>query len=56
MDIVNKPNSDDITLEDDGVKVFLEKEAERILADATLNYSDEGGFEITGLQGSSCCG
>lgn len=56
MDIAIEPSSGDTTFEDDGIRIFLEKEANRMLSNATINYTDEGGFEITGLQRSSCCG
>lgn len=56
MDIAIGPHSDDTIFENDGIRIFLEKEANRMLVDATINYSDERGFEITGLQQSSCCG
>ncbi|GAB4545086.1 MAG: hypothetical protein Fur0020_14260 [Thermodesulfovibrionia bacterium] len=56
MDIANGPTSGDTVFEDDGIRLFLEKEAGRMLANATINYTEEGGFEIIGLQRSSCCG
>jgi len=54
MDIASGPSAGDITLEKDGLMIYLTEDANRILQNATINYTDEGGFEITGLQ-SSCC-
>ncbi|MBI5050584.1 MAG: iron-sulfur cluster assembly accessory protein [Nitrospirae bacterium] len=56
MSIANKPENSDITIQKDELKIFLEKEANKVLSNATINYSDENGFAITGMQGSSCCG
>jgi len=56
MDIANEPSADDVTVEKGDIRIFLEKEAGRMLANATINYTDEDGFVITGLQQSSCCG
>lgn len=54
MGIANVPEDGDETLEKDGLKVFLEKDASKQLSDATIDYSDEQGFAITGMPPSSC--
>ncbi len=56
MDIADGAEKGDVTLEKDGVKVFLEKEANRLLSEATIDFSDERGFIISGMQQTSCCG
>lgn len=56
MDIAPEPEEKDITIEKDGLRMFLEKEAGNILSSATIDYSDESGFIITGLPQTSCCG
>ncbi len=55
MDIANSAYDGDVTVEKDGLKVFLEKEANKLLSDATIDFSDEKGFVITGIPRSSCC-
>ncbi|MHB9112491.1 MAG: hypothetical protein ACYC4D_07660 [Thermoleophilia bacterium] len=55
MDIAESAARGDEILELDGLKVFLEKEANRQLKSATIDYNDAHGFVISGQQGSSCC-
>lgn len=55
MDIANDAKSGDITLEKDGLKVFLEQEANRLLSSAPIDFADEQGFLVTGMTQSSCC-
>ena len=55
MDIASGPSVGDVTLEKDGLMIYLAEDANRMLENATINYTDEGGFEITGLQHSGCC-
>ncbi len=40
MDIADGDRKGDVTLEKDRVKVFLEKEANKLLSEATINFSD----------------
>ena len=54
MDIANVAEDGDITLENDGLKIFLAKDADIMLSEATIDYSDEQGFAITGMAQSSC--
>lgn len=56
MDMAEKAEKGDATLEKDGLKVFLEKEANKLLSEATMDFSDKRGFIISGMQQSSCCG
>lgn len=55
MDIVKDPMYGDKTLEKDGLKVFIEKAADMMLANATIDFVSGQGFVINGMQGSSCC-
>jgi Fe-S cluster assembly iron-binding protein IscA len=56
MDIAEGAQKGDATFEKDGVKVFLEKEVDKLLSEATIDFSDERGFNISGMRQSSCCG
>ena len=56
MDMVQGAEKSDAILKKNGVKVFLEKEANKLLSDATIDFSDERGFIISGMQQASCCG
>lgn len=56
MDIAKEAAKGDVTLEKDGVKVFLEKEANRLLSGAILDFSEKRGIMISGMTRSSCCG
>jgi len=55
MDIAKGPEKGDATIEQGDVKVFLSKEADTLLSNATFDYSDIHGFMITGMPQSSCC-
>lgn len=55
MDIADSASRGDEILELGGLRVFLEKEANRQLKSATIDYNDARGFIISGQQGSSCC-
>ncbi|MBI5870503.1 MAG: hypothetical protein HZB44_06020 [Actinobacteria bacterium] len=54
MDIADSAARGDEILELDGLKVFLEKEANRQLKSATIDYTDARGFVIQGQQQGSC--
>lgn len=56
MDIANEAAKGDVTLEKNGVKIFLEKEANRLLSEATLDHSAKQGIIISGMPRTSCCG
>lgn len=56
MDIADGAEKGDVTLEKNGIKVFLEKKANKLFSDATIDFSDERGFIISGMkQASRCC-
>lgn len=55
MDIANSAYDGDVTLENDGLKIFLEKKANNLFSEATIDFSDEQGFVITGAPKSPCC-
>jgi Fe-S cluster assembly iron-binding protein IscA len=55
MDIAEAAEDSDITIEQDGLQVFLAKEANNLFSDATIDFLDEQGFVITGMPQSSCC-
>ncbi len=54
MDIAEGPGYGDTIIEKAGLKVFLEKNAGALLAEATIDYSEDEGFIISGTQHSSC--
>jgi Fe-S cluster assembly iron-binding protein IscA len=54
MDVAPNPEIGDLTLEKDGLRVFLDKEANNMLLNATIDFSDKQGFAITGMNQSSC--
>ena len=56
MDIAEETEKGDVTLEKNGVKVFLEKEANKLLSEATMDFSEKRGIIISGMPRSSCCG
>jgi len=55
MVIAAAPEENDVTLEKDGLKLFLEKQADEILTQATIDFDDKRGFVTTGVPSSSCC-
>ncbi len=55
MDIADGAKKGDVTIEKDGVTIFLEKDANKMLSEATVDFSDEGGFVISGMQQTSPC-
>jgi len=56
LEVTEKGEPGEKAITKDGIKVFLSKEAEEILLNATIDSSSEG-FKISGLpaSGSSCC-
>jgi Fe-S cluster assembly iron-binding protein IscA len=55
MDIASGPSVGDLTLQKDGLMIYLSEDANRMLENATINFTEEGGFVIEGLQQSGCC-
>jgi Fe-S cluster assembly iron-binding protein IscA len=56
MDVAKGPEQGDATIRKAGINVFLEKEADSLLSEATMDFSDDRGFIISGMQHTSCCG
>lgn len=56
MDIADGAKKGDVILEKDGVRVILEKEANKLLSKTTMDYSAKQGIIINGMPRSSCCG
>jgi len=55
MDVASEAKDGDATIEINGLKIFVEKEAGDLLAAATIDFSDDQGFTIKGMPRSSCC-
>jgi len=56
MDIAKAAQAGDTTLEKDGLKLFLEERAKQMLMTTTIDFNDNQGFVLTGMQQSSSCG
>lgn len=59
MDVVAKGEPDDETIEQDGLRMYLEKKASAALDGVIIDFSDHGprqGFMITNPAGGGCCG
>jgi len=54
MGVAPAPEDGDLTLEKDGLKLFLDKEANNMLLNATIDFSDDQGFAISGMNQSPC--
>ncbi len=55
LDVVEKPNEDDILINKEDVKIYLDITIADLLSDSILDYNDHTGFNISGLQQDSCC-
>ncbi len=57
MGIVEGAEKGDVIIEYDGVKIFLEKKANKMLSGATMDYSPREGIIVSGIirPSSSCC-
>jgi len=55
MDIAGGPSVGDMTPQKDGLMIYLSEDANRMLENATINFTEEGGFVIEGLHQSGCC-
>ncbi len=56
MGIAEGAEKGDVVLEKNGVRVFLEKKANKMLSGATLDYSAKEGIIISGaVKPASCC-
>ena len=54
MGIANAAEAGDETLEQDGLKVYLDREANKMLSEATIDFSNSEGFAISGMNQSAC--
>ena len=54
LDMVEKAMDGDVTFEKDGLKVFIEKDANMTLATAVMDFSEQRGFVLSGMPGSTC--
>jgi Fe-S cluster assembly iron-binding protein IscA len=54
MDIAKAAQVGDKTVEKDGLKVFLEERANAMLMSTTIDFNENQGFVLTGMQQSSC--
>jgi len=58
LDINETPLADEETIEQNGLKVFVDKKIVTSLSGMKLDYYDDGeqaGFSLTGGSASSCC-
>ncbi len=55
MGIADGAEKGDVVIEDDGIKLFLEKKANKILSDATIDYSPKEGIVVNGIIRLSSC-
>jgi Fe-S cluster assembly iron-binding protein IscA len=54
MDIAKAAQQGDVTLELDGLRVFLEERARGMLLNTNIDFQESQGFVLTGMQPSSC--
>jgi len=54
MDIAKAPQTGDTTLDVQGLKVFLEERAMGMLMSTSIDFMENQGFVLTGMQPSSC--
>lgn len=54
MDIAKAAQSGDTTIELSGLKVFLEERANTMLENTNIDFQEQQGFVLTGMQPSSC--
>ena len=57
MDVAKVAQAGDMTVEQSGLKVFLEDRANQMLATTTIDFAEGQGFVLSGMQKeSSSCG
>ena len=54
MDIAKAAQSGDMTLEVKGLKLYLEERANAMLDTTSIDFQDQQGFVLTGMQPSAC--
>jgi Fe-S cluster assembly iron-binding protein IscA len=54
MDIAKAAQAGDTTIELDGLKIFLEERANAMLMNTNIDFQENQGFVLSGMQPSSC--
>jgi Fe-S cluster assembly iron-binding protein IscA len=54
MDIAKAPQAGDTTLDMQGLKIFLEERAMGMLTNTSIDFQENQGFVLSGMQPSSC--
>lgn len=54
LDLVEQAKDGDVTFKKDGLKVFIEKDANELLAAATMDFSEQRGFAVNGMEEHAC--
>lgn len=54
MDIAKAPQIGDTTLDIQGLKIFLEERAMGMLENTSIDFMENQGFVLTGMQPSTC--
>ena len=54
MDIAKAAQEGDMTLELNGVKIFLEEKANTMLQNTSIDFQENQGFVLKGMQPSAC--
>ncbi len=54
MDIAKAAQVGDTTLEMNGLKIFLEERANSMLMNTSIDFQEQQGFVLTGMQPSTC--
>lgn len=56
MDVAKVAQAGDITLEQNGLKVFLEDRANQMLNSTVIDFAEGQGFMLSGMKQESSCG
>ena len=56
MDIAKAAQAGDTTLEQNGLKVFLEDRPNHMLASTIIDFAEGQGFVLSGMKQESSCG
>lgn len=56
MDIAKAAQAGDTTLEQNGLRVYLEDRANMMLANTTIDFAEGQGFVLSGMKQESSCG
>jgi len=54
MDIAKAAQEGDMTLEMKGLKIFLEEKAQAMLENTSIDFQENQGFVLKGMQPSAC--